>query len=65
MGANWIHLQDGTGDAEKMTHDLVVTTQDLPKVGEIMTVSGTVSKDKDFGAGYKYNVLIEKASIQR
>jgi ribosomal protein L18 len=65
MGSNWIHLQDGTGDAGKRTHDLVVTTQDLPTVGDIVTVNGTVSKDKDFGAGYKYSVLIEKASIQR
>jgi hypothetical protein len=65
MGANWIHLQDGTGEAGKKTHDLVVTTQDLPNVGEIVTVKGTVSTDKDFGAGYKYDVLIEKASIQR
>lgn len=65
MGSNWIHLQDGTGDAGKRTHDLVVTTQDLPKVGDIVTVNGTVSKDKDFGAGYKYSVLIEKASVQR
>ena len=65
MGSNWIHLQDGTGDAGKKTHDLVVTTQELPAVGDIVTVNGTVSADKDFGAGYKYSVLIEKASIQR
>jgi hypothetical protein len=65
MGSNWIHLQDGTGDAGRMTHDLVVTTQDLAAVGDIVTVNGTVSTDKDFGAGYKYSVLIEKASIQR
>ncbi|MGE5808285.1 MAG: DNA-binding protein [Nitrospirota bacterium] len=65
MGSNWIHLQDGTGDAGKKTHDLVVTTQELPVVGDIVTVSGTVAVDKDFGAGYKYSVLIEKASIQR
>lgn len=64
MGSNWIHLQDGTGDAGKKTHDLVVTTQELPAVGDIVTVSGTVAVDKDFGAGYKYSVLIEKASIQ-
>jgi hypothetical protein len=63
MGSNWIHLQDGTGDAAKKTHDLVVTTQDLPKVGDVVTVKGTVAKDKDFGAGYNYKVLIEKANV--
>jgi len=65
MGSNWIHLQDGTGDAGKKTHDLVVTTQDHPAVGDIVIVNGTVSADKDFGAGYKYSVIIENASIQR
>ena len=65
MGSNWIHLQDGTGDAGKKTHDLVVTTQELPAVGDVVTMNGTVSINKDFGSGYKYNVIIEKASIQR
>ena len=65
MGSNWIHLQDGTGEAGKKTHDLVVTMQELPAVGDVVTVNGTVSTNKDFGAGYKYNVIIEKASIQR
>jgi hypothetical protein len=64
MGANWIHVQDGTGDAEKSTHDLVVTSQELPSVGDVVTLKGTVSIDKDFGAGYRYAVIVEKASIQ-
>ncbi len=64
LGTNWIHLQDGTGDPKKSTHDLVVTSEDLPSVGDIVTVKGTVSKDKDFGYGYKYSVIIEKASVQ-
>jgi hypothetical protein len=65
MGANWIHVQDGTGDAKKSTHDLVVTSQELPSVGDVVTLKGTVSMDKDFGAGYRYDVIVEKASIQR
>ncbi len=64
LGTNWIHLQDGTGDSKKSTHDLVVTSGDLPSVGDVVTVKGTVSKDKDFGYGYKYSVIIEKASVQ-
>ncbi|MGE5172543.1 MAG: OB-fold nucleic acid binding domain-containing protein [Betaproteobacteria bacterium] len=64
MGTNWIHLQDGTGDMKKSTHDLVVTSEEAPSVGDIVTVKGTVSKDKDFGAGYKYSAIIEKASVQ-
>ncbi len=65
MGANWIHLQDGTGDAKKSTHDLVATSQDLPSVGDVVTLKGVIAADKDFGAGYQYTVIIEKASIQR
>ncbi len=64
MGKNWIHLQDGTGDAAKGTNDLVATSQDNPAVGDVITVKGTVYKDKDFGAGYRYRVIMEQASIQ-
>ena len=65
MGRNWIHLQDGTGDAAKKTNDLVVTSKELAKVGETITVSGTLAKDRDFGAGYKYSVIVELATIKR
>lgn len=65
MDKNWMHLQDGTGDAEKGTHDLVVTSQDSAAVGDVLTVKGTVYVNKDFGAGYKYEVIMEEASIQR
>jgi hypothetical protein len=64
MGSNWVHLQDGTGDPKTGTHDLVVTTPDLPKVGDVVTAKGTVAKDKDFGSGYKYTVIMEKGKIQ-
>ena len=63
MGKNWIHLQDGTGDSEKKTHDLVVTTSDKAEKGAIITVEGTLHKDKDFGAGYRYAAIIEEAKV--
>jgi hypothetical protein len=65
MGKNWIHLKDGTGDAAMQTNKLVTTSQDLPAVGDIVTMKGTIYKDKDFGSGYKYGVIMENASIQR
>ena len=65
MGKNWIHIQDGTGDASLGTNKLVATSQDLPAVGDIITLKGTIYKDKDFGAGYKYNVIMEQAAIQK
>lgn len=65
MDKNWIHLQDGTGDEKKKTHDLVVTTQDMADVGDVITISGKVSKDKDFGGGYKYSVIVENGSVKK
>jgi hypothetical protein len=65
MGKNWIHLKDGTGDAAMQTNKLVTTSKDLPAVGDIVTMKGTIYKDKDFGSGYKYGVIMENASIQR
>lgn len=53
MGKNWLHLQDGTGDPMKNSHDLVVTTSDELSGPKIITVEGTVAADKDFGAGYQ------------
>jgi hypothetical protein len=63
LDRNWIHLQDGTGSSQKKNHNLVVTSKDLPDVGEVITISGTLIRNKDFGSGYKYDVIIEKASI--
>ncbi|GJQ49877.1 exported protein [Candidatus Kuenenia stuttgartiensis] len=65
MGKNWLHLQDGSGSQDKNNTDLVVTTKDQPSVGDIVTVSGTLYKDKDFGSGYKYNVIVEEATVKK
>ncbi len=58
MGKNWVHLQDGSGDAEKGTHDLVATSQDLPAVGETWRVDKDIELPNDEGTigvhvGYK------------
>ncbi len=63
MGKNWLHLQDGTGDPSQNTHDLVITTSDTAEKGAIVTIKGTVAADKDFGAGYKYDVIILDATV--
>ena len=64
MGRNWIHIQDGTGNPEKKTHDLVLTSQAAPSKGEIVTATGILRADKDFGAGYRYAVIIEEAVFE-
>lgn len=65
MGKNWVHLQDGTGDAGKGTNDLTVTTLDEAAVGDVVTITGTVSINKDFGAGYLYPIMVEEATVAR
>jgi hypothetical protein len=59
MGRNWLHLRDGSGNAAEETNNLVVTTQDITLVGDTLTATGTLRKDKDFGGGYFYKVIIE------
>ena len=65
MNRNWIHLRDGSGDPAKGTHNLVVTSEDSPAMGDVVTASGTLAKDKDFGSGYRYAVILEQASIKK
>ncbi|MGR0481570.1 MAG: DNA-binding protein [Candidatus Electronema sp. V4] len=65
MGKNWIHLQDGSGDPMKNTHDLVVTTAEKADKDAVVVVEGVLSKDKDFGAGYRYEAIIEDAKISK
>jgi hypothetical protein len=65
MGKNWIHIQDGTGDPMKSTHDLVATSSETATVGEVITVQGRLAADKDFGAGYSYVAIIEEAQIKK
>jgi hypothetical protein len=63
MGKNWIHLQDGSGDAAAGTHDLAATTLEAASVGDTITLMGTVRTNVDVGAGYKYVLLLENARI--
>ena len=59
MGRNWVHLKDGSkGDPE-----VVATTDVVVPVGEKATIVGTVVLDKDFGAGYRYAILLESAQL--
>lgn len=62
MDRNWIHLQDGSGSADAKTNDLTITTDAEVKVGDVVTMSGVVGLERDFGAGYAYDVILEKAT---
>ena len=59
MGRNWVHFQDGSGEGL----DLTVTTQTEIPLGSVLTVEGVIALNKDFGSGYRYDILMEGAEI--
>jgi hypothetical protein len=62
MGRNWLHIQDGS--AEGAPGDLTVTTESgSAKVGDVVLVEGKVAVDRDLGSGYRYEVLVEDATV--
>nr|WP_321484903.1 hypothetical protein [uncultured Draconibacterium sp.] len=61
MGKNWVHIQDGTGSGGN--YDLTITTQANVKVGDVVTFKGKLTLNKDFGAGYFYEVIMEDGSL--
>ena len=65
LGKNWAHLQDGSGSAAQNTHDVLVTTQDNAKIGDVVVAKGVVRTDLDPGSGYTYKVLVEDAKLQK
>ncbi len=60
MGRNWLHIQDGS----KKDLDLTVTTTENIPLGAIITLEGTIALKKDFGAGYKYDYIMEGAVLK-
>jgi NADPH-dependent ferric siderophore reductase len=64
MRLNWVHIKDGSNFANM--DDLVFTsTQDVPKDGEVVYAKGIVVKDKDFGYGYFYPLIIQEAHFSK
>jgi hypothetical protein len=63
MDRNWVHLQDGTSDSGNF--DLTVTTLETANVGDIVEFEGTIILNKDFGAGYVYELIMESGAIRK
>jgi hypothetical protein len=59
MERNWLHIQDGS----KNDFDMVVTTNTFVPEGKTITVKAKVSLDRDFGAGYRYDLILEDGQI--
>ena len=61
MNRNWVHIQDGTDNNGDF--DLLITSDETVKVGDIIVAEGMLAIDKDFGAGYFYPVVVEEAKF--
>jgi hypothetical protein len=59
MGRHWIHLKDGSQD----DYDLVITSDIIVPEGHTVTMTGIVALNKDFGAGYKYDIILEGGKV--
>ncbi len=62
MGKNWIHLADA--GAPKGARDLVFTTKDRVEEGEKVLVRGKVGLNRDFGYGYRYEMILEEGFVE-
>jgi len=59
MNRNWIHLKDGSND----DYDLVITSDVFVPEGSAITIKALVTLNKDFGAGYKYDLILENGTL--
>ena len=58
LGRNWLHLQDGSEGK------LVVTSTAEAAPGALVLATGKLAVDKDLGAGYQYDILLEDATLE-
>jgi hypothetical protein len=61
MKTNWVHIQDGTNDSGNF--DLTITTSDVVKVGDVVIFEGAITLNRNFGAGYAYEVIMQDAKL--
>jgi hypothetical protein len=61
MGKNWIHIQDGTD--HNGLFDLTITTTLEFEIGATVNLEGKIALNKDFGYGYKYDIILEEAVL--
>ena len=65
MELDWVHLGDGTGNAQERTDDLTFTAKGTTiEEGNKVIATGKVEVDKDFGFGYFYRVIIQDATFK-
>jgi hypothetical protein len=61
LKTNWIHLSPAAGGDKSL--DLTATGKAQVSVGDVVTLKGKVALNKDFGAGYTYDLILEDAVL--
>jgi len=59
LNTNWVHINDGTNNG----YDFTATTLANISVGSKVVLEGTIVLNKDFGAGYSYDILLENCTL--
>jgi len=59
MSRNWVHLRDDSSKGK----DLTFTTTEQVRPGSVVTLEGKLAVNKDFGAGYRYDVIVEDCRV--
>lgn len=63
MNKNWYHIQDGTTKDGKPCDFTVTSTENSP-LGANIIFEGKLILNKDFGSGYKYDMLMEDGKLK-
>ena len=63
MNKNWYHIQDGTKKDGKNC-DFTITSLDNIPLGVDAAFEGKIILNKDFGAGYVYEILMEDGKLK-
>ncbi len=64
MNKNWLHIQDNTVNPNGQKYDLTITTVEDVQLGDVVLFEGKIAINKDFGAGYKYDIILEEARLK-
>ena len=63
MCKNWYHIQDGSKKGIE-PYDITITSMENIPLGANVAFEGTVVLNKDFGAGYSYEIIMEEATLK-
>jgi hypothetical protein len=63
MNMNWYHIQDGTKLGGKLCDFTITTDENIP-LGAPVAFDGKLVLNKNFGAGYVYDLIMENGKMK-